>query len=296
MTWYGLRQQTEKHGDRRRDAPQPLPGRLCRAQGAACKRRTTSACSPSPPASASRRRKSSSPDDHDDYSAIMLKALADRLAEAFAERLHQRVRTDLWGYAPDEALTHGGADRREIPAASAPRPATRPARTTASSSDMFELLQADDIGMALTESLAMTPAASVSGFYLATRRPCTSTSARSATTRPRIGRGARRSISWRRGATSRPRCSSTAAARAGRRVPAGCCPRFSSAVAARDESDDQEVRGGQRPDPRSQLGKLQREPGSVAIAVVVQRADRPVVDDAVIRICSGLADAPCTRR
>jgi 5-methyltetrahydrofolate--homocysteine methyltransferase len=43
--------------------------------------------------------------DHDDYSAIMLKALADRLAEAFAERLHQRVRTELWGYAPDEALT-----------------------------------------------------------------------------------------------------------------------------------------------------------------------------------------------
>ena len=43
-------------------------------------------------------------DDHDDYSAIMLKALADRLAEAFAERLHQRVRTELWGYAPDEAL------------------------------------------------------------------------------------------------------------------------------------------------------------------------------------------------
>src|SRR5262249_38239241 len=45
-------------------------------------------------------------DDHDDYSAIMLKALADRLAEAFAERLHQRVRTDLWGYAPDEALSN----------------------------------------------------------------------------------------------------------------------------------------------------------------------------------------------
>jgi 5-methyltetrahydrofolate--homocysteine methyltransferase len=43
-------------------------------------------------------------DDHDDYSAIMLKALADRLAEAFAESLHHRVRTDLWGYAPQEAL------------------------------------------------------------------------------------------------------------------------------------------------------------------------------------------------
>src|SRR6185503_10516532 len=45
-------------------------------------------------------------DDHDDYSAIMLKALADRLAEAFAERLHQRVRTEFWGYAPDETLSN----------------------------------------------------------------------------------------------------------------------------------------------------------------------------------------------
>jgi cobalamin-dependent methionine synthase I len=52
--------------------------------------------------------------DHDDYSAIMLKALADRLAEAFAEWLHQRVRTDLWGYAPTRAEQRR-ADRREIP-------------------------------------------------------------------------------------------------------------------------------------------------------------------------------------
>ena len=55
------------------------------------------------------------PDDLDDYSAIMLKALADRLAEAFAERLHQRVRTDLWGYAADESLDDRRADRREVP-------------------------------------------------------------------------------------------------------------------------------------------------------------------------------------
>ena len=54
-------------------------------------------------------------DDLDDYSAIMLKALADRLAEAFAEALHHRVRTDLWGYAPDEALEQRGHDRREVP-------------------------------------------------------------------------------------------------------------------------------------------------------------------------------------
>ena len=53
--------------------------------------------------------------DLDDYSAIMLKALADRLAEAFAERLHQRVRTDLWGYAPDEALANDELIAEKLP-------------------------------------------------------------------------------------------------------------------------------------------------------------------------------------
>ena len=104
--------------------------------------------------------------DHDDYSAIMLKALADRLAEAFAERLHQRVRTELWGYAADEQLTNEAliAERyrgiRPAPGYPAcPDHSVKPA--------MFQVLQAGEIGMALTESLAMTPAASVSGFYLA---------------------------------------------------------------------------------------------------------------------------------
>ncbi|MBK6469962.1 MAG: methionine synthase [Betaproteobacteria bacterium] len=105
-------------------------------------------------------------DDHDDYSAIMLKALADRLAEAFAERLHQRVRTDLWGYAPDEALSPeqliAESYRGIRPAPGYP---ACPDHTV--KRDMFDVLQAEDIGMGLTESLAMTPAASVSGFYLA---------------------------------------------------------------------------------------------------------------------------------
>jgi 5-methyltetrahydrofolate--homocysteine methyltransferase len=104
--------------------------------------------------------------DHDDYSAIMLKALADRLAEAFAERLHQRVRTDLWGYASDEALSNeqliAEAYRGIRPAPGYP---ACPDHTIKRA--MFELLQARDIGMELTESLAMVPAASVSGFYLA---------------------------------------------------------------------------------------------------------------------------------
>ncbi len=103
---------------------------------------------------------------HDDYSAIMLKALADRLAEAFAEHLHQRVRTELWGYAADEALSNedliAETYRGIRPAPGYPAcPDHRIKRA------MFEVLDAPAIGMGLTESMAMTPAASVSGFYLA---------------------------------------------------------------------------------------------------------------------------------
>jgi 5-methyltetrahydrofolate--homocysteine methyltransferase len=104
--------------------------------------------------------------DHDDYSAILLKALADRLAEAFAERLHQRVRTEFWGYAPDEALSNEqliAEQYRGIRPAPG-YPACPDHRVKAS---MFDVLKAKEIGMGLTESLAMTPAASVSGFYLA---------------------------------------------------------------------------------------------------------------------------------
>jgi len=104
--------------------------------------------------------------DHDDYSAIMLKALADRLAEAFAERLHQRVRTDLWGYAPDEALDNAAliAERyRGI----RPAPGYPACPDHTVKREMFRVLRCDDIGMQLTDSMAMAPAASVSGFYLA---------------------------------------------------------------------------------------------------------------------------------
>ncbi|MBA4176984.1 MAG: methionine synthase [Leptothrix sp. (in: Bacteria)] len=105
-------------------------------------------------------------DDHDDYSAIMLKALADRLAEAFAERLHQRVRTELWGYAADETLsTEQLVAEQYRGIRPAPGYPACPDHTV--KRDMFRVLQADDVGMGLTESLAMMPAASVSGFYLA---------------------------------------------------------------------------------------------------------------------------------
>jgi len=105
-------------------------------------------------------------DEHDDYSAIMLKSLADRLAEAFAERLHQRVRTELWGYAPDEALSPEALIAEKYRGIR-PAPGYPACPDHTVKRDMFRVLQAEDIGMGLTESLAMTPAASVSGFYLA---------------------------------------------------------------------------------------------------------------------------------
>ena len=104
-------------------------------------------------------------DDHDDYSSIMLKALADRLAEAFAESLHQRVRQDLWGYAADESLTPEELIAEKYRGIR-PAPGYPACPDHSVKQAMFELLKADEIGMALTESLAMTPAASVSGFYL----------------------------------------------------------------------------------------------------------------------------------
>ena len=104
-------------------------------------------------------------DDHDDYSSIMLKALADRLAEAFAESLHQRVRQDLWGYAPDESLSPEELIAEKYRGIR-PAPGYPACPDHSVKQAMFELLKADELGMALTESLAMTPAASVSGFYL----------------------------------------------------------------------------------------------------------------------------------
>jgi 5-methyltetrahydrofolate--homocysteine methyltransferase len=105
-------------------------------------------------------------DDHDDYSAIMLKSLADRLAEAFAERLHQRVRTEFWGYAADEQLSNAELIAEKYHGIR-PAPGYPACPDHTVKRDMFRVLQCEDVGMALTESLAMTPAASVSGFYLA---------------------------------------------------------------------------------------------------------------------------------
>jgi len=104
--------------------------------------------------------------EHDDYSAILLKSLADRLAEASAEMLHERVRRDLWGYAPDEQLAPEElvAERyRGI----RPAPGYPACPEHSVKREMFAALQAERIGMQLTENLAMHPASSVSGFYFA---------------------------------------------------------------------------------------------------------------------------------
>ena len=104
-------------------------------------------------------------DDHDDYSAIMLKALADRLAEALAECMHERVRKDLWGYAADENLSNE-ALIKEAYQGIRPAPGYPACPDHSVKRDMFSLLGCEEIGMSLTESLAMSPAASVCGFYL----------------------------------------------------------------------------------------------------------------------------------
>ncbi len=104
--------------------------------------------------------------DLDDYSSIMFKAIADRLAEAYAERLHQRVRTEFWGYAPAEQLSVPELIAENYTGIRpAPGYPACPDHTVKAA--MFEALRCAEIGMGLTESLAMTPAASVSGFYMA---------------------------------------------------------------------------------------------------------------------------------
>ncbi|MBF9222905.1 methionine synthase [Hymenobacter sp. BT662] len=105
--------------------------------------------------------------DHDDYSSIMVKALADRLAEAFAERLHERVRREFWGYAPDEHLTNEDLVQEKYrgvrPAPGYPGCPDHTEKIT-----LFQLLDAEgNTGISLTENLAMYPASSVSGMYYA---------------------------------------------------------------------------------------------------------------------------------
>jgi 5-methyltetrahydrofolate--homocysteine methyltransferase len=104
--------------------------------------------------------------NHDDYSSIMIKALADRLAEALAEMMHHKVRTEIWGYAQSENLRNDDLIKEKYrgirPAPGYPACPDHDGKTT-----LFSLLDANSIGMILSDSLAMSPAASVSGWYFA---------------------------------------------------------------------------------------------------------------------------------
>ena len=105
-------------------------------------------------------------DRHDDYNAIMLKALADRLAEAFAEHLHARVRREFWGYAADEHLDHAALIAEQYRGIR-PAPGYPACPDHTEKAALFKLLHAQDIGITLTENYAMWPAAAVAGWYFA---------------------------------------------------------------------------------------------------------------------------------
>jgi 5-methyltetrahydrofolate--homocysteine methyltransferase len=103
--------------------------------------------------------------DHDDYNAILLKSLADRLAEAFAEHLHQRVRTEFWGYGADETLDNDALVAEQYQGIR-PAPGYPACPEHSEKATIFRLLDATaNAGMTLTESFAMLPAAAVSGYY-----------------------------------------------------------------------------------------------------------------------------------
>ncbi|MDD0840316.1 methionine synthase [Curvibacter sp. HBC61] len=163
LTWYGLRQQTEKQAvdgvmrPSRCLADFVAPQDSGRADYVGVFAVTAGL--------GVEKREQAFMDQHDDYSAIMLKALADRLAEAFAECLHHRVRTDLWGYAADERLSNEQMIAEQYRGIR-PAPGYPACPDHSVKRELFALLQCDEIGMGLTTSLAMTPAASVSGFYL----------------------------------------------------------------------------------------------------------------------------------
>jgi 5-methyltetrahydrofolate--homocysteine methyltransferase len=162
MTWYGLRQQAEKHEIEGTMRPSRCLADFVAPKGVANDYIGMFAVTAG---IGTEKKVKYFLDDHDDYSAIMLKSLADRLAEAFAEALHERVRRDLWGYAPNESLSVE-EEVAEKYQGIRPAPGYPACPDHSVKRDMFDVLQAQDAGMELTESLAMMPAASVSGFYM----------------------------------------------------------------------------------------------------------------------------------
>lgn len=169
LTWFGLRQQSEKHsvdGQMRpnrclADFVAPKFGADGQASGIADYVGMFAVTA----GLGAEKREQIFQTQLDDYSSIMFKALADRLAEAFAEYLHHRVRTDLWGYAADENLSNDAMVAEKYHGIR-PAPGYPACPDHSVKRAMFDVLACGDINMGLTESLAMTPAASVSGFYL----------------------------------------------------------------------------------------------------------------------------------
>ncbi|MCF0070339.1 methionine synthase [Dyadobacter sp. CY261] len=102
--------------------------------------------------------------DHDDYNSIMVKALADRLVEALAELMHEKVRRELWGYAKNESFTNEELIKEEYKGIR-PAPGYPACPDHTEKRDLFDLLDAEKLGITLTESFAMYPASSVSGWY-----------------------------------------------------------------------------------------------------------------------------------
>ena len=162
LTWFGLRQQTEKHKIDGVTRPSRCLADFVAPKGVAPD--YVGAFAVTAGIGVDKREKLFQ-DGHDDYSAIMLKSLADRLAEAFAECLHERVRKDFWGYDAHEQLS-GDDLIAEKYRGIRPAPGYPACPDHSVKRDMFDLLRPLEIGMGLTESLAMMPAASVSGFYL----------------------------------------------------------------------------------------------------------------------------------
>jgi len=166
MTWHGLRQQTEKQAiDGPDGRPVMRPSRCLSDFVAPLGTPDYAGLFAVTAGIGAEKKEKEFLDALDDYSNIMFKGLADRLAEAFAECLHERVRKDLWGYAADEDLSNEDLIKEKYRGVR-PAPGYPACPDHTAKVDLFKVLAAQEIGMQLTESMAMFPASSVSGFYL----------------------------------------------------------------------------------------------------------------------------------
>ena len=163
LTWYGLRQQTEKQAIEGVMRPSRCLADFVAPQSSGIA--DYAGMFAVTAGIGAEKKEAQFMAELDDYSSIMFKSIADRLAEAFAECLHHRVRTDLWGTSPQEALSINELVAEKYTGIR-PAPGYPACPDHSAKQEMFDVLQCAEIGMGLTESLAMTPAASVSGFYL----------------------------------------------------------------------------------------------------------------------------------